>query len=116
MIKVVSSDYIKRKSKYNHRVLRCCAGCRHIQVYRVTDDVIEANNWGSLQKCEVCGGLCGMCILSKYQKPPGFARKCKKCDFKFTCATTRVEKISVILFGLTTVTFEVDGDIPEGEV
>jgi len=101
----VSNDYLDRKSKYKHRVLGCCDKCRNIQVYKVTDEFVRVNNWGSIEKCDKCGGLCGICILSKHQKPPGFARKCRKCDFKFTCATTRIEEISAILIGITRVEF-----------
>ena len=106
MIKVVSDDYLKKKSKYKHYVLGCCAKCRNIRVYKVTDDVLKSNCWGSAEKCDECGGLNSICVLSKYQKPPGFARKCKKCDFKFTCATTRMEELSTVLIGVMNIKFE----------
>jgi len=109
----VSSEYLNRKSKYKHWVLGCCVKCRNIQVYRVTDSVVEAKKWWAVEKCDKCGGLCGVCILSKYQKPPGFARKCKKCNFRFTCATIRIKEIPSVLVGLTTVRFESEDVIKE---
>jgi len=113
MIRVVSKDYIDRKSKYKNYVLGCCADCRHVQLYRVTDDFVIASNWGSIEKCGECEGLCYICVLSKYQKPPGFARKCNKCDFKFTCATTKIKGRSAILVGVTTMMFEAEDIIRE---
>lgn len=111
MIRVMSGDYINKKSKYKHYVLGCCVICRHIQVYKVTDDILEENNW-EIVKCKKCEGFCSICILSKYQKAPGFARKCRKCDFRYTCATIRIKEMSPISIFTTTVIFEAE-DIKE---
>lgn len=109
MKRKVDSDYVNRKSRYKHFVLGCCVKCRRIEVYRVTEAILVENHWGEhMEECRECGGLCGICILGKYQKPPGFARKCKKCDFRFTCATIRVEEIPAILIGQLQV--EWDGE------
>jgi len=101
MLRTVSNDYVNRKSKYKHYILSCCTNCRNVQVYKVTDDVIESQQWGSIEECDECGSPCGVCIITKYQKPPGFARKCKECNFRFTCATTRVDEIPAILVGIS---------------
>lgn len=112
MKRKVDSDYVNRKSAYRHFVLGCCTKCRSIQVYKVTDSIVKENSWKNIEMCNECEGFCGVCILSKYQNPPGFARKCKKCDFRFTCATVRIEEIPAILIGLTTVKFKAE-DIEE---
>lgn len=101
---IVEDNY---ESGYKHRVLSCCPTCRNIQVYKVTDDILEANTWSNT-KCKECGVRCDICILSKYQKPPGFARKCKKCDFRFTCATIRIKEMSTISLYTLKVEFGVD--------
>jgi len=96
---------------YKHRVLSCCKYCRNVEIFKVTDNFMSISNWVNVEKCRKCGGACKICILSKYQKLPGFARKCKRCEFKFTCATTKIEKISAILVGISTFEFKVEGNV-----
>jgi len=105
MVIEVSKDYINHKSKYRNLVLSCCTGCRNVQVYRITDDLFDAGDWGSVEECDECESPCNICVITKYQKPPGFARKCSKCDFKFTCATTKIEEIPTILVGVSKVKY-----------
>jgi len=106
MIRTVSNDYIDSKSKYKHHVLGCCSKCRRIQVYKVTDAIIETSHWDSISECDACGGKCVVCLITKYQRPPGFARKCKSCDFRFACATTRMNEIPAALVGLSTIKYQ----------
>jgi len=106
MIRTVSKEYVNRKSKYKHHVLSCCTNCRNVQIYNVTDDIFDAGDWGSVEKCDECESPNFTCIITKYQKPPGFARKCKKCDFRFTCATTRIDDIPIVLVGLSTIKYQ----------
>lgn len=102
-MKMMSRDYLKLKHLYKHRVLACCYGCRRLKLYKVTDIVVEEDRWS--EKCDDCGDDVFICKVTKYQKAPGFARKCKICDFRFVCGTIRVEELPSILKGVIDVTF-----------
>ena len=101
MLRTVSNDYVNRKSKYKHRILSCCTVCRNVQIYNVTDDIFDADDWGSVEECDECESPCYVCVITKYQKPPGFAHKCKGCNYRFTCATTRIKEIPTALVGVS---------------
>lgn len=101
----MSNNYINSKSKYKHYVLSCCGICRHVQVYKVTDAIVKENRWNSIKMCD-CGGLCKVCVITKYQRPPGFAKKCRECDFRFTCATTKMSEIPITLVGLSMIKYQ----------
>lgn len=95
-------------SKYRNVVLLCCAHCMTVEVQQVTDEILQEPHWSKLWECDECDNENLVCRVTKYQKPPGFARKCKYCYFRFACGTMKIKEASATLRGLMTFTFEVE--------
>lgn len=96
----------KETLKFNHIAIALCSKCNHIQLYGMTEVFVARNMFDSLCECYECKEHCKVCFLSKYQKPPGFARKCGNCNYKFTCATIDIKHCEPILY--TVNTFKVE--------
>jgi hypothetical protein len=101
-------------SKFEYKVIVLCQNeeCNHIQLYRVTEDYLVHKF--VMNKCRECNGICIVCILSRYQKSPGFARRCKNCVSRFMCATIDIKYCEPILCTVAQFVGELGKDGIEG--
>lgn len=89
------------------KVLSICINCNNVVFYNLVYSSV--GYWGNLLSykfiiCDICGYDTHLCFWNtRNKKPIGFSKKCKRCKYRFICASVDIKTIETALVPVVSV-------------